>query len=89
MEVMGLTPPSTKPHSTLSLTYTIEFAPMVLQNTLSFCRTRSMLGTEGPTRVLWTFFELKQTLNGATAAALVMVHRGGGAADEGLGEGFV
>ena len=73
IEVLGFAPPSTNPrHSTSPLTNTIEFAPKILQTTLLFCRTRPMVGTAAPPRVLYTFFELKQTLNGATAATLVM-----------------
>lgn len=73
IEVLGFSPPLTNPrHKTSSFTCTIEFAPKILQYVLSFCNTRSMLGTEGPTRVLSTLSVLKQTSNGATAAALVM-----------------
>ena len=71
IEVLGFDPPSTNPkHSTSLLTWTIEFEPNTLQNTLSLCRTKSIWGTAGPTRVLPMFLELKHAPNGATDATL-------------------
>ena len=48
IEVLGA-PPSTNPrHDTLSSlpTWTIEFAPRMLHNTLLLCKTRSIWGTD-------------------------------------------
>ena len=71
IEVLGFKPPSTNPkHSTSLLACTIEFAPKILQNTLSLCRTKSIWGTDGPTRVLPMCLELKHALNGATDVTL-------------------
>lgn len=73
IEVVGSEPPLTNPrHTTLSLTCTTEFAPYILQITFSFCRTREIVGTAAPRRVLKMLSVLKHAPKGATEATLVM-----------------